>query len=91
MVCPAMASQASARWPLDSAVRPSPRSTDGGNRIEVDLKRQLLLVVADGNVRWVMDTSTGKVAGTTPTGHHRDYRQIDGYHKAPLGVLYRLK
>lgn len=76
---------------LDSAVRPRPRSTDSGNRIEVDLKRQLLLVVAGGKVRWVMDTSTGKVAGTTPAGHHRVYRQIDGYHKAPLGVLYRPK
>jgi lipoprotein-anchoring transpeptidase ErfK/SrfK len=76
---------------LDGAARPGPRSTDSVNRIEVDLKRQLLLVVADGRVRWVMDTSTGKVAGTTPAGHHRVYRQIDGYHKAPLGVLYRPK
>jgi peptidoglycan hydrolase-like protein with peptidoglycan-binding domain len=76
---------------LDSASRPTPRSTDGGDRIEVDLKRQLLLVVAGGQVRWVMDTSTGRVAGTTPTGHQRVYRQIDGYHKAPLGVLYRPK
>lgn len=76
---------------LDSAARPSPRGTDGVDRVEVDLKRQLLLVVAGAKVRWVMDTSTGKVAGTTPAGHHRVYRQIDGYHSAPLGVLYRPK
>jgi lipoprotein-anchoring transpeptidase ErfK/SrfK len=76
---------------LDSAVRPIPRSTDGANRLEVDLRRQLLLIVTKGQVRWVMDTSTGKVAGTTPAGHHRVYRQVDGYHRAPLGVLYRPK
>jgi hypothetical protein len=75
---------------MAKATRIRPRST-GGSRIEVDLKRQLLLVVADGRTKWVMDTSTGKVAGTTPLGHHRVYRQIDGYHRAPLGVLYRPK
>lgn len=75
---------------LAVATRVQPRSTSG-SRIEVDLTRQLLVVVADGRTLWVMDTSTGRVRGTTPPGHHKVYRQIDAYHKAPLGVLYRPK
>lgn len=75
---------------LARATRPGARS-DSGSRIEVDLTRQVLLVVAKGRLQWVMDTSTGKVAGTTPKGHYPVYRQIDGYHAAPLGVLYRPK
>ena len=75
---------------LATAARVRPSST-GGSRIEVDLTRQLLLVVVDGRTLWVMDSSTGKVRGTTPLGHHQIYRQIDGYHEAPLGVLYRPK
>ena len=75
---------------LAEASRPTARSTSG-NLIEVDLDRQLLLVIANGQVQWVMDTSTGRVPGTTPRGTHKVYRQIDGYHRAPLGVLYRPK
>jgi lipoprotein-anchoring transpeptidase ErfK/SrfK len=62
-----------------------------GSVIEIDLGHQLLLVVRDGYVVTVMDTSTGRVAGTTPVGHYRVSRQDDGYHRAPLGVLYRPK
>jgi hypothetical protein len=75
---------------LARAARPSARSLSG-NRIEVDLAHQVMLVVANGQTQWIMDVSTGRVAGTTPTGHHAVYRQVDGYHRAPLGVLYRPK
>jgi hypothetical protein len=75
---------------LQRADRPRPRSTSG-RLIEIDLHRQLLLVVSDGRVRWVLDTSTGAVAGTTPKGHFTVDRQVDGYRHAPLGVLYRPK
>ena len=38
----------------------------------------------------VLDVSTG--TGTrTPTGHYRIEREIDGYHRSELGVLYRPK
>jgi len=75
---------------LARATRPLPRSR-AGRVIEIDLARQLLLVVSGGRVEWVMDTSTGAVAGTTPTGHFHVFRQVDGYDHSPLGVLYRPK
>lgn len=75
---------------LARAVRPRPRSTSG-RLIEIDLRRQLLLVVSGGSVLWALDTSTGAVAGTTPKGRHAVYREVDGYRHAPLGVLYRPK
>jgi cell wall hydrolase len=59
--------------------------------VEVDLTRQVLLLAADGRVQWVFDTSTGRVPGTTPTGHFTVLRQVDGYDPGSLGVLYRPK
>jgi N-acetylmuramoyl-L-alanine amidase len=75
---------------LDRSVRPQPRSRSG-RVVEVDLARQVLLVVVDGRVAWTLDTSTGAVAGTTPVGQFRVFRQVDGYDRGPLGVLYRPK
>ena len=73
---------------LRRATRPHPRS--GAGRVaEVDLSRQVLLLTSGGRVTWVMDISTGRVAGTTPRGHFSITRAIDGYHKSPLGILYR--
>ena len=59
--------------------------------IEVDRTSQLLLVVTDGRLRQVFDTSTGRDGYTTPAGSFRVERQIDGYRYAPLGTLYRPK
>jgi cell wall hydrolase len=78
------------RQALQRATRPRPGSTSGGP-IEVDLSRQVALLVVDGQVEWVLDASTGRVAGTTPTGRYRIFRQVDGYDPGPLGVLYRPK
>jgi peptidoglycan hydrolase-like protein with peptidoglycan-binding domain len=75
---------------LARAVRPRPRS-GAGRTVEVDLTRQLLLLVADGQVVWAFDASTGAVAGTTPTGRFKVFRDVDGYDRGPLGVLYRPK
>jgi lipoprotein-anchoring transpeptidase ErfK/SrfK len=75
---------------LDRAARLWPRST-AGRVVEIDLSRQLLLVVADGRVQWVMDASTGSVVGTTPVGRFSVFRQVDAYDPGPLGVLYRPK
>jgi putative methionine-R-sulfoxide reductase with GAF domain len=44
---------------LAQAVRPRPRS-DSDNLVEVDKQRQVLLVVGNGEVEWVFNTSTGK-------------------------------
>jgi hypothetical protein len=86
---------------LAAARRPVARSTSG-NLIEIDLTRQILLVVQNGQVRWALNTSTGSgeayassTGGTavaaTPAGHFTIDRQIDGVREAPLGTLFRPK
>ncbi len=86
---------------LPKASRPAPRNPQG-DRIEVDLKRQLLLVVRGGQVQWAINTSTGNgeaydrpSGGTgvarTPRGEFEIERQINGVREADLGVLYRPK
>ncbi len=89
------------REQVPTAGRPTPR-TDEGDRIEVDLKRQLLMVVRGGQVQWTFNTSTGNgeaydrpSGGTgvarTPRGDFEIERQINGVRSAELGLLYRPK
>lgn len=75
---------------LDRALAPKPRSTTG-RVVEIDLSRQLLLLVTNGKVKAVVNTSTGTAATPTPRGSYRVIRQIDRWHTAPLGKLYRPK
>lgn len=75
---------------LATGVRPSAVTT-AGHAVEVDLDRQLLLVVDDGVVSVILDTSTGRVPGSTPRGTFRVERQIDGLRRSALGLLYRPK
>lgn len=83
---------------LKDGKRPKAHS-GSGYVIEVDKKRQLLLVVDDGEVKQIFNTSTGsgqtyrsrgetKVA-STPEGSFRVFRSVDGWDKSPLGRLYR--
>jgi lipoprotein-anchoring transpeptidase ErfK/SrfK len=51
----------------------------------------VLLIADGGRLLWVFDTSTGRVPGTTPVGHWRISREIDGLRISPLGRLYRPK
>ncbi len=89
------------RKQLPLASRPTPRTAEG-DHIEVDLKRQILLVVRGGQVQWTFNTSTGNGeaydrpdGGTgvarTPRGTFEIERQINGVREAELGVLYRPK
>jgi peptidoglycan hydrolase-like protein with peptidoglycan-binding domain len=78
------------RAALAAKTVPSARSTSGA-AIEIDLEHQVLLVVDDGVVQQVFDTSTGSVEGTTPTGAWRIEREIDGFRRSELGLLYRPK
>lgn len=72
---------------LGAASRPIPeRMVDG---IEIDLDRQLLFVIADGGVRWVLNTSTGAADTPTARGDFTIDRHVDGVRHAPLGSLYR--
>lgn len=83
---------------LNDGTRPTARSKSG-TVIEVDLKRDLILFVANGQVKYILNTSTGggyvfyengrREVATTPKGHFTTYRVIDGPHRSPLGLLYR--
>jgi N-acetylmuramoyl-L-alanine amidase len=84
---------------LDKGVRAQPRSTEG-RVVEVDLARQVMLVVDGGQVRFVLDVSTGsgqwydrpqggRGHAVTPPGRFTVYRGVDGWDTSPLGHLYR--
>ncbi len=75
---------------LERSTMPKARSTSG-RVLEIDLKRQLLLLVRSGKVTAVINTSTGTAATPTPRGTYRVFRQINKWHTAPLGKLYRPK
>jgi hypothetical protein len=85
---------------LAAAGRQSSRA--GGTGLEIDLERQILMIVQGGQVQWVINTSTGNnetytsstggsAHAVTPPGSFRIYREIDGVREAPLGTLYRPK
>jgi peptidoglycan hydrolase-like protein with peptidoglycan-binding domain len=77
-------------------------SRAGGTGLEIDLERQILMIVQGGQVRWVLNTSTGNnetytsstggsAVAATPPGSFTIGREIDGVREAPLGTLYRPK
>lgn len=86
---------------LQGAGRQAPYDPSGSH-LEIDLERQILLVVVDGQTQWVLNTSTGNgeaygapgggtAVARTPTGSFTVQREIDGLREAPLGTLYRPK
>ncbi|GAB3210843.1 L,D-transpeptidase family protein [Marinactinospora thermotolerans] len=87
------------RKALREGVRPE--ATASGEAIEIDLERQLLLVVSDGRVEQVFNTSTGsgetyesrgrQSVAVTPTGAYTVFREVDAWDPGPLGALYRPK
>lgn len=75
---------------LQNAGRVTAASTSG-NLIEVDLGRQLLFVIQNGQVLWAFNTSTGTSSTPTPPGNFTISRQIDGLRQSDLGLLWRPK
>lgn len=85
---------------LSRGVRPHAK-TKKGYLVEVDLRRNLLLLVKNGRVQITLNTSTGggytytsqgvTSVATTPRGVFHIQRQIDGLDTAPLGQLWRPK
>jgi len=84
---------------LASPRTPVLKGSSPGNRVEVDLTRQVLYVVKGGRIARIMPVSSGngatyaqKSGGTarslTPVGYYRIQRRIVGDHKADLGTLY---
>ena len=78
-----------------------PRATLSGNGVEIDLQRQLVMVVRGGEPEIVLNTSTGSgktftskghtSVAFTPTGTFSVFRQVDGPDDSPLGALWRPK
>jgi N-acetylmuramoyl-L-alanine amidase len=84
---------------LDAGRRPTPRYRSG-TLIEVDKRRQIVMVVVSGTLRFTLNTSTGSGAryysgGTwktayTPTGTFSIYsRYTSGWQSGPLGSMWR--
>ncbi|WP_068314464.1 L,D-transpeptidase family protein [Janibacter anophelis] len=67
-----------------------PKSTSG-TLIEIELRRQIMIFVVNGQTKWVFNTSTGDSNHRTPPGRFTIFRQIDGMRYAPLGQLWRPK
>lgn len=87
---------------LAQGVRPKARSKAGSGRlIEINLTRQLLMIVENGQITQVFNTSTGSnehyehegqtYLADTPSGRFKVGRQIDGWRHGPLGPLWRPK
>jgi peptidoglycan hydrolase-like protein with peptidoglycan-binding domain len=68
------------------AQTPAPRLADGGDRFEVDLGRQILLMIRDGRVDKVLHVSTGKLG--TPTGYCKVRSKTQGWTHCPVGWMY---
>jgi len=93
---------AKTRKALADGVRPKTRSGSGSGRVvEINRKRQLLMLVEDGKIEQIFNTSTGSYEhyeyegqtylAATPAGRFKVSRQIDGWRDAPLGMLWRPK
>lgn len=85
---------------LDRGVRPKAKSTKG-HVVEINLKKQLLMLVDDGKISQIFNTATGSnqhyefegntYLASTPAGHFTVSRQINGQRDGPLGPLWRPK
>ena len=85
---------------IAAGVKVTPRSRSG-HWLEIDKARQLLMIVTDGKVSAVLNTSTGSdqpyqqagqtYTANTPTGTFAVFRQVDGDDPGPLGDLWRPK
>jgi N-acetylmuramoyl-L-alanine amidase len=86
------------RRALEQGVRPS--ATLSGDGVEIDLARQVLMVVRGGKVRTILNTSTGSgeqytstfgrpAIARTPTGTFHFQRRVDGMAESSLGTLWR--
>src|SRR3954468_3741528 len=88
------------RKALERGVSVSPKSSSG-HWVEIDKSRQLAMIVDNGDVQAILNTSTGSgerytseghtSVANTPSGHFAMFRQVDALDKSPLGELWRPK
>ncbi|MHB1344259.1 MAG: S-layer homology domain-containing protein [Thermoleophilia bacterium] len=74
---------------LETAATPTPRITASGNRVEVDLTRQVLLLINGNQVTKVLAVATGASGTRTPTGHYHIERKLPYWRQSSLGLLYK--
>jgi len=74
-----------------SADRALPLRNNGAHTIEIDLRRQVMIVATAGRTDWVFDISSGKSSTRTPRGSFRIQRQINALRRSALGTLWRPK
>lgn len=74
-----------------TADRAQPLRGNFGHTIEIDIRRQVLIVASGGRTDWVFDISSGKASTKTPRGSFRIQRQINGLRRSALGTLWRPK
>ena len=86
-------------WDLLDAAIELPATTASPDRVEVDLERQVLLLVKNSQVEVVVPISSGNgevyrgrggrpVRARTPEGSYSFYRQVTGWRISYLGGLY---
>jgi hypothetical protein len=69
-----------------TAQTPTPHLSASGDRVEVDLTRQVLFMIRDGVVAEIVQVSTGKLG--TPTGHGSVWLKQTGWQHCPVGWMY---
>jgi len=78
---------ASAWERIFTAVIPTPKRSDVGTRVEVDISRQVLFMITDDQVWKIVHVSTGK-GGGTPTGRGTVGVKQTGWNPTPVGSMY---
>lgn len=63
---------------IGKKIRPAAQSEIKQRIIEVDVQRQIVKVIKDGKVLWILDASTGKPSTPTRRGFSKIYREYDG-------------
>jgi hypothetical protein len=70
-----------------TATIPTPKRTDIGTRVEVDISRQVLFMITDDQVWKIVHVSTGK-GGGTPTGRGTVGVKQTGWNPTRVGSMY---
>jgi N-acetylmuramoyl-L-alanine amidase len=73
---------------LASAGIPALRDSAGGNRVEIDLSRQVLFLVNNGSIVKILPVATGRSGFTTPSGRFHIERKLSYWRRSALGLLY---
>lgn len=73
---------------LLSSGPPVPRYSRSGDWVEVDLTRQVLMLVEGGRLAMTLPISSGAWGMSTPTGEYRILYKSWGWVKVPLGWMY---